>query len=190
MKKHILLGLALVISGAVSADSLWSDSSVSLFAPVRATKVGDILQIVVTETATAAAKADTKASKSESSSIEKGLGPLLSTLFPALGLSGKTGLDASGTTSRSDSLQARIAVTVKDVLPNGNLLVEGTRVVTINGEQRKLILTGMVRPIDVSSENTVPSALVANAEIKYDGKGTIGTRQRRGILSRIFEWLF
>jgi Flagellar basal body L-ring protein len=69
-------------------------------------------------------------------------------------------------------------------------VIEGTRVVTINKENQKILLTGVVRPQDVSPENTVSSIYVANAAIQFDGKGTVGDRQKKGLISRIFDWIF
>lgn len=188
--KTIAALIAIAIAASAGGDSLWTSGSRSLFADVKARQAGDILNIIVVESATASAAANTKTSKSEDASTAQGTGPLLGNLFAAWGLSGKTNTNATGTTSRSDSLQARIAVVVKEVLPNGNLVIEGTRSVMINKEERKMILTGEVRPQDVQPDNTVSSTLVAKAEIRYDGKGPLGNKQREGLITKIFKWFF
>ena len=188
-KQYLALFLLFITAGPMLAESLWTDAVSSLFIDHKARQVGDILNIIVSESAVASANAATKANKSESTSTPEGVGPILYWL-PKWSISGETGMDASGSTSRSDSLQARIAVTVKEVRPNGNLVIEGTRIVTINKEQRKLILSGVVRPEDVTPRDTVLSSLVADAQINYDGKGPLGNKQREGIITRIFNWLF
>lgn len=126
----------------VRADSLYPGSStevkpggkaVSLYSDTKAHAVGDVISIIITETATASSSAATKTSKTESSSFGPGIGPLLFNI-KNFGLSGNTSSDASGATSRSDSLSARIQVTITKVLPNGNFLVEGKRKVGMNAE--------------------------------------------------------
>ena len=79
---------------------------------------------------------------------------------------------------------------IKYTLPNGNLVIEGTRFVQVNKETQKLIITGVIRQDDINADNTIFSESIANADIRYDGKGTVGDRQRKGILSQLLDWLF
>jgi flagellar L-ring protein precursor FlgH len=177
------------VSGYALADSLWKDGNRGLFADRKAVKEGDVLTVLIYESTTASSRADTKTSKSDSASTKPGVGPLLS-LLPEWSVSGKTGSQASGSTTRSGTLVGKISVVVKEVLPNGNLKVEGTRTVGVNGEKEKIVLTGIVRPEDVSAENTVPSTAIAQAEIHYEGKGPVGNKQREGLLTKLLKWLF
>ncbi|MCL6476216.1 MAG: flagellar basal body L-ring protein FlgH [Firmicutes bacterium] len=177
------------ISGYALADSLWKDGNRSLYADRKAVKEGDVLTVLIYESTTASSRADTKTSKSDSSSTKPGVGPLLS-MLPEWSVSGKTGSQASGSTTRSGTLVGKISVVVKEVLPNGNLKVEGTRTVGVNGEKEKIVLTGIVRPEDVSAENTVASTAIAQAEIHYEGKGPVGNKQREGLLTKLLKWLF
>jgi flagellar L-ring protein precursor FlgH len=177
------------VSGYALADSLWKDGNRGLFADRNAVKEGDVLTVLIYESTTASSRADTKTSKSDSASTKPGVGPLLS-LLPEWSVSGKTGSQASGSTTRSGTLVGKISVVVKEVLPNGKLKVEGTRTVGVNGEKEKIVLTGIVRPEDVSAENTVPSTAIAQAEIHYEGKGPIGNKQREGLLTKLLKWLF
>jgi flagellar L-ring protein precursor FlgH len=177
------------VSGYALADSLWKDGNRGLFADRKAVKEGDVLTVLIYESTTASSRADTKTSKSDSASTKPGVGPLLS-LLPEWSVSGKTGSQASGSTTRSGTLVGKISVVVKEVLPNGKLKVEGTRTVGVNGEKEKIVLTGIVRPEDVSAENTVPSTAIAQAEIHYEGKGPIGNKQREGLLTKLLKWLF
>ena len=199
--KHapLILTAALAVTvGAARADSLFPGSStevktpsaaVSLFADTKARRVGDTLTIVIQETASASSVANTKTSKSENLNYGPGFGPILHNI-PGFGLTGSIGSTASGSTDRNDTLTARIAVTVKEVLPNGNLVVEGKRRVGMNAETQEITLTGVVRPQDVAYDNTVQSPLVADAQIKYGGKGPVGDKQHDGIISRLFRFLF
>ena len=182
-----------------SADSLFPGSStdvarnstanVSLFADSKARRVGDTLTILINETASAASTASTKNSKNEGLNYGPGFGPFLH-IIPGFGLTGGINSTASGSTNRSDNLSARIAVTVRQILPNGNLMIEGKRRVGMNAETQEITLTGTVRPQDIAFDNTIASPLVADAQIKYDGKGPVGDKQHDGIISRLFKFLF
>lgn len=174
----------------VPPTSLWSESCQSLYSDRKACKVGDVLTILVSESAIASARADTKTSKSESASVEPGVGPLLSALFPELSAGGKTASSSSGTTTRSGSLIARLSVVITEVLPGDQVRVEGIRTIQINKETQKLVIRGIVRIKDIAADNTVPSSLVANAELVFEGKGVIGSRQREGIITKLFKLLF
>jgi flagellar L-ring protein precursor FlgH len=175
------------------SGSLWQDSGTgSLYQDFRARKVGDTITILVQESATANSQAATKASKAESGSfsgLSSSFGPLNRLLKP-LSMSNTESQDGQGSTNRTGSLTTRLSAIVKEVMPNGNLVIEATRDVTINAEKQKVTVRGIIRPVDVSAANTVSSISIADASIKMDGKGPVGDRQKKGILSRIFGWLF
>jgi len=175
---------------ASPTGSLWSDGSGSLYEDFKARRVGDLLTIVVIESTTASTSADTAVKKSESASTQAGVGPLLKLLWPELGAGGKTDMSVSGNTTRSGSITARITVVVMETLPNGVLRVEGRRTLKINNETQTLVFTGLVRIRDIRSDNTIPSTLVANAQVQFEGKGAIGSRQREGLITKLFKVLF
>ena len=194
----VLMAVLPLAISAARADSLFPGSSTavptgasaaSLFADNKASRVGDTLTILIQETASAASQATTKTSKTESLNYGPGFGPLLH-LIKNFGLDGSINSNGTGSTSRSDNLSARIAVTVKQVLPNGNLVVEGKRQVGMNAETQEITLSGVIRPQDVASDNTIASPLVADAQIKYAGKGPVGDKQHDGLITRIFKVLF
>lgn len=198
MKTLTIFALAFCMSGAAQADSLFpgsstslpnSAASASLFSDTKARRVGDTLTILISEIASASSQASTKSSRSENLKYGPGFGPLLH-LIKNFGVTGGLDSTGSGATNRTDNLNAQIAVTVTQVLPNGNLLVEGKRSVGMNAETQNITLSGIVRPQDVTYANTVLSSLVANAQIKYDGKGPVGDKQHDGIITRIFKVLF
>ena len=194
-----LLTIAATMAASVQADSLFPGSStdvaktnaasVSLFADNRARHVGDTLTIVINENASTTSQATTKTSKNENLNYGPGFGPILHNI-PTFGLGGSIGSNASGSTNRTDNLAASIAVTVTQVLPNGNLAIEGKRKVGMNAETQEITLTGVVRPQDIAYNNTIQSPLVADAQIKYGGRGPVGDKQHDGIISRIFKFLF
>lgn len=175
------------------SGSLWSRSSTSLVRDVRAHRVGDTITILVQETASASSSATTKTSRSDTASFGGFTGTLEALFRPLLkptGASASLSTDGQGQTNRSGSLSTRLTAIVKEVLPNGNLVIEGTRMVGVNAEKQKVVISGIVRPQDIGPGNTVSSVAIANATIQFDGKGPVGDKQRKGILSTIFGWLF
>lgn len=157
---------------------------------------GDILTILVSEKSASTLAANTAATKTDDNNVPKQDLPyvsqirLLQRLFGGMRTKANSTTGGSGTTSRTGDLTARISATVKEVLPNGNLVIEGTRWVQVNKDTQILTLTGVVRPEDVRRDNTVLSESIADAKLSNDGKGMISDRQRKGILTRILDWLF
>lgn len=191
MKIRILI-YAVVLAAAcssASAESLWSDDAKSMLSDRRARAVGDILTVIVAESAVSSHKATTDWQKEVDLGSDEGTGPLLKEL-PQFGFSGSQSSQASGSTSRSSNLVAKITVTVTKVLPNGNLEIQGARDVQTNKEKQTIVLTGTVRQDDVSPDNTVLSTYIADAKITHTGTGAIGARMKEGIITRIFRILF
>ena len=185
--------------GARPTGSLFSPDKSSLFADPKAHRVGDIVTILVQESAVATTSANTKTSKDESANFG-GVTGALSGLFKPLGIkhsllgpfgtNDKRTSNGSGSTDRSGSLVTKITAVVKEVLPNGDLKIEGNRVVGINQEKQKVTISGIVRPQDVGPDNTVSSVSIAEMTVQYDGKGPVGAQQKPGLITRLFHWLF
>jgi flagellar L-ring protein precursor FlgH len=180
------------------AGSLFNRGQKNPYLSRTAKNVGDLLTIVVSEISNANYVLATQAAKKDDNSITKAVLPFISALkIPLLdqllgGLS--TGANSSnsgtGSTSQSGKFNARVSVIVKQVLPNGAMVVEGYRIIKVNREEQTITFTGIVREDDVRSDNTVLSERVAEAKITNLGKGLAADRQRRGILTRILDWLF
>ena len=100
--------------------------------------------------------------------------------------------NGSGSTTRDESMTAAITARVIEVRPNGNLLIKGTREVKVNNETQFIILSGLIRPVDISPDNTVLSSYIGNAKIEYIGTGSLSDKQRPGWLARAvdFVWPF
>jgi flagellar L-ring protein precursor FlgH len=130
-------------------------------------------------------------SQNDNANVFGGTG-LVNSFFKSLALSATNSINGEGTgsTTRSGSLTTTLSVLVKEMLPNGTLKIEGSRIVGINRETQKVTFTGIVRPEDITSNNSISSNLIAAVEVHYDGKGIVGDTQRPGILSRIFHFLF
>ncbi len=180
--------------------SIWQASSCSLTSDFKARKKGDTLTVVISEQASASKEATTgtKRNASATAGIPNFLG-LENTfiknwmdLSKLINASTGTQYDGSGSTTRKENLNATITTRVVDVLPNGNLRIAGTRSVKVNNEDMLILMEGMVRPRDISSDNTVNSAFVADARISYSGKGVVSDRQSPGWLLNLVDkvWPF
>ncbi|HMJ88584.1 MAG TPA: flagellar basal body L-ring protein FlgH [Candidatus Acidoferrum sp.] len=183
---------------SVSADSLWKDDVARpLVADKRAVAVGDILTIAVQESTTTAKDNNTKTSKQSGvdASISSFLYPQSANTgwltkggkLPAMKFDAKSDFNGGGAINNSEKIVARIAVRVVDVLPNRNLIIEGSRETAFSGEQQTAILRGTVRPEDIAGNNTVFSYNIADATIKFVSKGTISDNQRKGWFTKIWD---
>jgi flagellar L-ring protein precursor FlgH len=165
---------------------------VALFENPIAHHVGDIVTIVLNEQTAAQKSSSTNTTKNTSVAL-----PGMTLLGKALTVHGVPILSnniadtskfaGEGDSAQSNSLQGYITVTVQKVLPNGNLYVKGEKWIGINQGQEYVRMTGVIRPIDLSSENSVPSSQVANAKIAYGGKGALADANAQGWLSRFFN---
>jgi flagellar L-ring protein precursor FlgH len=190
--------LALLIAAPFTrGQSLWQEGAArSIVADKRATQVGDILSILIQESNTANRQNNTKTSKS--SNIDASLqaflySPAASGLLtkkgqlPALKTTAAQSFDGGGQINNSEKITARIAVRIIDVLPNNNLVIEGTRKVSFSGETQDAVLRGVVRAEDVMANNTIYSYNIAEATIKYVSTGTITDNQKKGWFTKVWE---
>lgn len=187
----VILG-ACAVARMAAAESLWPASGDSLYKDKKAFKIGDVLTVIVSERASASHSTNTDAKKSSSSGVS--WGSARTTKFPLtdLGVTGNENFSGGGKSVRAGDLSGTITTRVTEVLPNGNLVINGNRVITVNDEKQVMEITGIVRPEDVTAENSVMSTLVADAQIKYNGKGTVAEKARQGFLSRVLSmlWVF
>jgi flagellar L-ring protein precursor FlgH len=164
----------------------------NLYNAHRAMRVDDILTVVVTESAKAGSQSGTNTNKQNDMSLQGASGTGLLKFIPPFGASGssKVSYDGTGATTREGSLDAKISARVVQVLDNGNLVIDGSKVVEINDEKEIIKVSGVVRPQDIESNNIIYSYNIADAQIKYSGKGVATTGQRPGFLARILNWIF
>lgn len=188
------------LAPGVSTGSLWSQSASSLFRDIKAVKVGDIVTITVSEESTASKTAATQTSRNKTfngaftfagagagaTGVNNPVGA--ASLGPYDGKFGST-FDGSGTTSRADSMSAYMTATVVDVLPNGNLLIRGSRWTKVNNEMQQIILEGVIRPMDITRNNTVLSQSIADAKIFLVGKGSVAQHQKPGWLMQVLDFV-
>jgi flagellar L-ring protein precursor FlgH len=165
---------------------------IDLFENPIARHVGDVVTIVLSESTNAQKSATTKTQKSTSNTLP-GVSLFGSpvTIHGAQVLSGNINdaskFDGEGNSAQSNSLTGFITTTVAKVLPNGNLYIKGEKKIWINQGQENVVLSGVIRPIDLAPDNSIPSSRVANARISYGGKGAINDANSAGWLSRFFN---
>ena len=182
------------------------------FIDTKARSAGDIVTVKISESSKATNSADTKTGRT--SSLEAGIDTLFGTedwyrdevldripnwlpqpdFFgnPSVKGSMTSDFDGSGSTSRSGDLSAFITCRVSQVLPNGNLKIVGSREVLVNHETQMIILSGVIRPRDISDDNVILSTFVSDAKIAYSGSGIVDDRQRPGWLANLLNsvWPF
>jgi flagellar L-ring protein precursor FlgH len=165
-----------------SPNSLWRNGSRAFFKDQRARQVGDLLTVAVNITDKANFDNETKRSRTnkEDSGVTDFAGSKLLTGNAAKVMPGKiltadstAQSEGKGSVNRTEALQTSIAAVVTQILPNGNLVVEGRQEIRVNFEVRELIVAGIVRPEDIQSDNTIDSTKIAQARIAYGGRGQL-----------------
>lgn len=164
----------------------------SIFTDVKAHGIGDLITVLIVEDSRASNKAKTITKKRTDAKTEgtAGLGPL--DFIPLWGASGSDEIqfDGQGQTEKTGILRWKMTVSVIDIRENGDLVIEGNRVITINNEQETLFLSGIVRPRDVSGNNTIYSYHIGNAQISTKSKGAVTDGHRPGFFTRLINWIF
>ena len=180
-----------------ATGSIYSEAQPGYLEDTRALRVGDIVLIRINEHADAQGDATTDLSKSTSrnAGVESFLAmmPKLQrdnpNLDPAqlLSLASEYDFSGEGRTKRAGSLNGTIGVHVKQELPNGDLFVEGTKVVMINHEEYHLYISGVLRTTDIAPDNSVDSTLIADARVEFTGRGDINDQVERGWLTKVLD---
>ncbi|MDD3370297.1 MAG: flagellar basal body L-ring protein FlgH [Alphaproteobacteria bacterium] len=181
-------------------NSLWETGGRAFFRDQRACRVGDILTVIVSIDDQAQISNETKRSRSNSDSADLssflGFESKLSKVLPKavdptslVDASSETSNDGKGSIGRAEQIDLRIAATIIQILPNGNLVLEGKQQVNVNYDQRELNVTGVIRPQDISADNTVTYDQIAEARINYGGKGTIADVQQPRYGSQLYDIL-
>lgn len=179
--------------------SIYSEAQAGYLEDTRALRVGDVVQIVINEEADASGNAKTDLSRSTKRQDELdsllGLVPAIQKAYPNIDpktliqLASQTDFSGEGQTQRQGKLSGSIAVRVKQELPNGDLYVEGTKVVMINNEEYHLYISGVIRTADIENDNSVSSKLVADARVEFTGRGDVADTVERGWLTKILDFI-
>lgn len=184
----LVIVLVIITGTVLNANSLWSDEQSNMYSDKDDYEIGDLITVLIEEDASAVQTAVSDSSNGSDVDVGAGSG-ILSFLNPfSFGYSGSDSAD--GSTERTGTLQADITVTIVEVMDNGNFKIEGDKNIKINDETQSIKLSGIVRQSDIKADNTIESKLIAEPEVEYEGKGIIGDKQDRGIISRIFNFIF
>lgn len=187
----------LIFTQPAQGVSLWNNSrnnQSGYLADKIARQVGDILTIVVSETTAMNTSLSTKTNKtanitdSVTQFLYSAAADKFTTYrgeFPKTTIDGKNTYDAGGTIDNKSTLTASAAVRVIDILPNGNLVIEGTRVVSFSGDSRYAVLRGIVNPYDIAIDNTIASGKISDAQLDFISEGEITDAQRKGWLLKL-----
>ncbi len=202
-RKAALAGcIASMVAGVpAQAESLWlkkTNNERSMFADRRANGIGDIVTVVVTETSSQSASRDTSTTKDAgiNNAVTQFLFPTSASGFgthngalPGTDISGSNTYNGGGEITNNSALSGRAAVMVIDKLPNGNLVIEGARIITFSGETTFAVIRGFIRPEDISRDNTVLSSNIADARVQFISEGSLTDAQRKGWLLKLNDIL-
>lgn len=197
----LFVGCALAAACAAAAPE-WRLAT-GLYGDAKARRVGDIVTVVIEESSAVNREAKQESGKSTtgggSATVgyptvdrptgETTTGPWSRVNLPEFSWNLKHDYSGGGQLSSKEDFSSTMSARVLDVLPNGNLLLEGKRTVQLQREKVEVTLTGMVRPNDISSDNRVLSSRLADASIRYDTAGPITRDQQRGLATRLLNWL-
>ncbi len=163
----------------------------SLFSDYKASKVGDAVMVIVTEQSSASKDASTNTSRASNIGLT-GSASYGTANMPsgAASLGTNNDFKGSGSTSEKGSVQATVSAQVVKVDQYGNLEIKGSRLISINGQDQIIKISGIVRPSDILPDNTVYSSQISDAKIVFEGSGSIDQSQSPGWLTKLFHWLF
>ena len=194
-----ILGILCLAGALGGVEALWADSlypsgpTPSLYGKVKARRVGDVVTILIVESARAEQEASTRTEKDSMNAIGAGRGLFASTAtLPVAkwGVGSNRFYEGRGLSRRRGMFKATMTAKITKLLPNGNMVIKGFRYLELNDEIQSMELDGEIRPQDISEENSVLSSAVANARIRYRGKGPLSETSRPGFLVRILDWLW
>ncbi|MBL7034003.1 MAG: flagellar basal body L-ring protein FlgH [Candidatus Delongbacteria bacterium] len=185
------LSLSLILSICCSAALYGSVDYVDLFSDHRAGDIGDVLTVIISESASGSNIARTTLKKKDKLGVDVS-GSSWFAFLPRMGASGDINNEhkADGNAQRSNSLNGLISVQVVALEPDGRLTIEGTRTISIDGETQILSLNGTIRREDIRFDNSIYSHQIVNARITYTGQGDLRQTQRPSLVNRIFGWIF
>jgi len=182
----------------IAANSLWQPQRKSFFKDQRAGRVGDILTVLIEidDQATISNSTSRSRDNSETAALPNLLGLegklesfLPNTVDPTklTDMTSTSGSKGEGSISRNEKIALKLAAIITNVLPNGNFIIDGRQEVRVNYEMRELVITGVIRPEDIASDNTIPYSQVAEARIGYGGEGQISDVQQPRYGQQVYD---
>jgi len=187
MKKMIFVLLTTILFSPLAWSICLYDETIyrAFTADRKAYLPGDLLTVIVLETSNAKTSADLSSSKEIKSALEASYNKNKHEV--GLGLRGDG--RSAAKTERNGKIKASLTVQIRDVFPNGSYLIEGNQLITINGEQQTILLSGIVRQEDITSQNTILSTRLANAKITYTGDGSVSNSQRYNYVYKVLSFM-
>jgi flagellar L-ring protein precursor FlgH len=179
--------VALVLSVAVAPSA---GAYESLYGAHKASRVGDLVTVLISENSSAVQKAETSVKKDVKRDAKLAFQWQGNGTDAAFGGSAGDSHKGGGETQRSTAFTAKVTARITAVTPEGNLHLEGAQAVTVNEEKQNIMVKGTFRPEDVRTDNTILSASLADAEIIYKGKGSIARKQRPGLMTVLMNFIF
>jgi flagellar L-ring protein precursor FlgH len=178
--------------------SLWvnSQSNAYFFQDYKASRVGDTIRVNISETTKGKKEANTKTKRKSAIAATTvdllGIQAHIPSVTERLGLEAEfeDEFEGKATTDRKGEFTATITAVVTEVFPNGSMVIEGHREVSVNNEKEMMTLTGIIRPFDISPSNTIQSEKISDAKITFSGRGVLNDKQRPGWLVRIIDWIW
>ncbi|MGA9121591.1 MAG: flagellar basal body L-ring protein FlgH [Bacteroidota bacterium] len=191
MKSLIVMFLTAAAFSLATGQDMRNNAARSLFSDQKAGRVGDAVMILVVEESSASNAAKTTTSRQSDLSLSAS-GKTGSSNLPDVGLGIGTGnsFKGEGGTSTNGSVRAKLSARIDSVFPNGNLWINGTRTIVVNGEEQTIRITGVVRPSDIAYDNSVLSYNIAEARISFEGNGIVSRAQGPGWITKLLHWLF
>ena len=190
MKRLIVL-IFVFCSSLLFGQNMRKNSQLSLFSDNKAVEKGDAVTIIVVESTHASNNSETSAGRSSdiglSASGSVGKSEIPNTQFS---LGTNNDFKGSGSTSTTGNINTKISAVVDTVLANGNLVIRGSKRISINGEEQIINIKGVIRSTDIMPNNSVYSYNISDAEITFEGNGMIDSSQKPGLLTKLFHWLF
>ena len=195
--KPVQMPMPAALPATYNPNSLWRNGSRAFFKDQRAHQIGDILtvQVNITDKAIIANETQRSRAMKDDSGVDNFFGkqklPIVNSALPTriFTSDSNTTLDGKGSVNRSEALLTNVAAVVTQVLPNGNLVVEGRQEIRVNFEVRELVVAGIVRPEDIQSDNTIDSTKIAQARIAYGGRGQISDVQQQRYGNQVLDVL-
>jgi len=192
MPDKIKIMILIMFFAAFLVSKLEGQIRRSIYSDVKAHKVGDIVTILIKEQTSSTNKSETSTSKDNQMEIDNAAGTGFLDFLPGFGATSKSNNRYQGTAQivSSGQFSAQISARIQKVLEDGNYLIRGVRVLDTNGERQTTEITGVVRPQDITPDNTILSSMIADVQINHIGKGVIQQGNRPGLFTRIINWIF
>ncbi len=164
----------------------------SIYSDLKANRVGDVLTIVIDERTTSKNQSNTQTSKQNDLSVNSNAGAGFLDFIPGFGVDSKmeNQYSGSGQVTSSGVFTSQMSAQIRKILENGNYLIRGTKILDIHGEKQITEITGVIRPHDLTSNNTILSSQISDIHVYYKGKGVIDQGHRPGVFARLINWIF